>query len=176
MRAFANKSLVNSLAGAVLLFLYAPLLVMAVFSFNDSKFTGLPFNGFTLAWYEKVLTNDTILKSLWASVYVGIGVVILSVLIGLPAAIALDRYEFPGKTAFRRIVMLPIVLPGVITGVALLSFYITMGFRLSLYTIMLGQGRHSRASQSPKFMRVCSSSVSKKKLQSILAPRSSKRF
>jgi spermidine/putrescine transport system permease protein len=140
MRAFANKSLVNGLAGAVLLFLYAPLLVMAFFSFNDSKFTGLPFNGFTLAWYEKVLSSDTILQSLWASVYVGIGVVILSVVIGLPAAIALDRYEFPGKTAFRRIVMLPIVLPGVITGVALLSFYITMGFRLSLYTIMLGQG------------------------------------
>lgn len=140
MRAFGNKPIVAGLAGAVLLFLYAPLLVMAFFSFNASEFTGLPFKGFTLSWYEKVLENETLMRSIGASVYVGIGTVILSMLIGLPAAIALDRYDFPGKAAFRRIVMLPIVLPGVITGVALLSFYITIGFRLSLNTIMLGQG------------------------------------
>jgi len=71
---------------------------------------------------------------------VAAGVVVLSVLFGLPAAIALDRYDFPGKGLFRRIVMLPIVLPGIITGIALLSFYLTVHMRLSLYTIMLGQG------------------------------------
>lgn len=140
MRAFGSKKLINVLAGAVLLFLYAPLLVMAFFSFNDSNYTGLPFNGFTLAWYQKVLASDQIMRSLGASVYVGVGAVMLSVALGLPTAVALDRYDFPGKGVFRRIVMLPIVLPGVITGVALLSFYITIGFRLSLYTIMLGQG------------------------------------
>ncbi|MFD0987980.1 ABC transporter permease [Methyloligella solikamskensis] len=140
MRAFGNKALVLGLALAVLLFLYAPLITMAVFSFNDSNYTGLPFNGFTLEWYAKVFANQQVIDSLWASVFVAAGVVVLSVTLGLPAAIALDRYDFPGKAWFRRVVMLPIVLPGVITGVALLSFYVTVGFQLSLYTIMLGQG------------------------------------
>ncbi|MEG6509006.1 ABC transporter permease [Methyloligella sp. 2.7D] len=140
MRAFGNKALVTILGLAVLFFLYAPLFTMAVFSFNDSNYTGLPFNGFTLEWYAKVFANEQIIRSFGASVFVAVGVVILSVTFGLPAAIALDRYDFPGKAWFRRIVMLPIVLPGVITGVALLSFYVAIGLNLSLYTIMLGQG------------------------------------
>jgi len=140
MRDIGNRGVMWGLAGGVLLFLYAPLIVMAVFSFNDSNYTGLPFNGFTLKWYVKLLHNQQILVSIWNSVYVAIGVVALGVLFGLPAAIALDRHDFPGKEAFRRIVLLPIVLPGVITGVSLLLFYVAMHFRLSLNTIILGQG------------------------------------
>lgn len=140
MRAFGNPVFVTSLASAVLFFLYAPILVIMIFSFNDSQYTGLPFNGFTLRWYVALFNDRQILTSIWNSVYVGLGVVVISVFFGLPAAIALDRYNFPGKTAFRRIVLLPIVLPGIITGVALLSFYLTVSLKLSLHTIMLGQG------------------------------------
>lgn len=140
MRAFGNHTFVVSMVSAVLLFLYLPLLVIVVFSFNDSNFTGLPFNGFTLHWYGELLGDRQIMGSIWNSVYVALGVVVISVLFGLPAAVALDRYEFPGKTVFRRVVMLPIVLPGIITGVALLSFYLTINLSLSLHTIMLGQG------------------------------------
>lgn len=140
MRAFGNRPFVISLASAVMFFLYAPLLVIVIFSFNDSNYTGLPFNGFTLHWYVDLLNNRQIMGSIWNSVFVALGVVAISVLFGLPAAIALDRYEFPGKGLFRRIVLLPIVLPGIITGVALLSFYLILQMKLSLYTIMLGQG------------------------------------
>lgn len=140
MRAIGSPALIWSLAGAVLLFLYAPILVMVVFSFNDSPYTTLPFNGFTLSWYARVLGNEQIMRSIWNSVYVALGVVVLSVFFGLPAAIALDRYEFRGKELFRRIVLLPIVLPGIITGVSLLIFYVALKLKLSLYTIMLGQG------------------------------------
>lgn len=140
MRDIGNRKVMWSLACGVLFFLYAPLIVMAVFSFNDSNYTGLPFNGFTFKWYVKLLQNEQILVSIWNSVYVAVGVVILSVLFGLPAAIALDRHDFPGKEAFRRIVLLPIVLPGVITGVSLLLFYVAMHLKLSLNTIILGQG------------------------------------
>jgi spermidine/putrescine transport system permease protein len=128
------------LATTAMLFLYAPILVIVLFSFNDSQYTGLPFNGFTVRWYEALFGNQDILKSIWNSVYVGFGVVLISVSFGLPAAVALDRYDFPGKGIFRRIVLLPIVLPGVITGIALLSFYLALQFKLSLYTITLGQG------------------------------------
>jgi spermidine/putrescine transport system permease protein len=140
MRAFGNRPLISAIAMAVMLFLYAPILVIILFSLNDSQNTGLPFNGFTLRWYSAVFQNEQILTSIWNSFYVGFGVVIISVAFGLPAAIALDRYEFPGKGLFRRIVLLPIVLPGIITGIALLSFYLMLHFRLSLHTIMLGQG------------------------------------
>lgn len=140
MRAFGNRPLVLTSAISVLAFLYAPIFVLMLFSFNDSQYTGLPFNGFTLHWYGELFADKRMLLSIWNSVYVALGVVVISVLFGLPAAIALDRYEFPGKGIFRRIVMLPIVLPGIITGVALLSFYLTLHLRLSLHTIMLGQG------------------------------------
>jgi spermidine/putrescine transport system permease protein len=126
--------------GSVLAFLYAPLLVMAVFSFNDSPYTGLPFNGLTSRWYVALFQHEQILASIANSVYVAAGVVALSVAFGLPAAVALDRYPFAGKEAFRRIVLLPIALPGVITGVSLLLFYMAVGLRLSLNTIILGQG------------------------------------
>ena len=86
------------------------------------------------------MDHEQILNSIVNSVYVAIGVVLLSVTFGLPAAIALDRHEFPGKEAFRRIVLLPIALPGVITGVSLLLFYMAIGLPLSLNTIILGQG------------------------------------
>jgi len=140
MRELGSRRKAWVLGWSVLVFLYAPLIVMVVFSFNDSSFTSLPFVGFTWRWYAMVLHSDQLLSSAWNSVYVAIGVVILSNLFGLPAAIALDRYDFPGKAWFSRIVLLPIVLPGVITGVALLLFYMALHFELSLYTIMLGQG------------------------------------
>jgi spermidine/putrescine transport system permease protein len=140
MRAIGSRRLSWTLGAGVLAFLYAPLLVMAVFSFNDSPYTGLPFNGLTLHWYSVLLQHEQILASIVNSVYVALGVTALGMLFGLPAAIALDRYEFPGKEAFRRIVLLPVALPGVITGVSLLLFYTVLGLKLSLNTIILGQG------------------------------------
>ncbi len=140
MRALGNRHLAWSLAFAVLAFLYLPLLVMAIFSFNDSSYTGLPFTGITIHWYTDLVENDQIVHSIGASIYVALGVVALSTLFGLPAAIALDRHSFPFKEAFRRIVLLPIALPGVITGVSLLLFYMLIGVKLSLNTIILGQG------------------------------------
>jgi spermidine/putrescine transport system permease protein len=140
VREVGNRKLLWAAGWAVLAFLYLPILVMAFFSFNDSEFTGLPFRGFTLEWYRATFADSQVLRSIWNSIYVAVGAVALSVLFGLPAAIALDRFDFPGKTAFRRIVLLPIVLPGVITGVSLLLFYVLAGIKLSLYTIILGQG------------------------------------
>ena len=140
MREIGNRRLLWATAWSVLAFLYLPILVMALFSFNDSEFTGLPFRGFTLHWYRTMLADSQVLRSIWNSIYVAAGAVTLSVAFGLPAAIALDRYEFAGKSLLRRAVLLPIVLPGVITGVSLLLFYVLLKFKLSLYTVILGQG------------------------------------
>jgi spermidine/putrescine transport system permease protein len=74
------------------------------------------------------------------SLIVAIAAVVLALLFGIPAALALDRAYFPGKKLFRRLVLLPLILPGIITGLSLLIFFVFAGMKLSLVTITLGHG------------------------------------
>ena len=127
-------------AMAVLAFLYVPIATLMVFSFNDNPVTRLPLTGFTFAWYDKALSNPDLMAALWNSVIVGLAAVAICLAIGIPTAFALDRYDFPGKTAFRRLVILPITLPGLITGVSMLTFFRAAGFDLSLGTVIVGHG------------------------------------
>ncbi len=127
-------------AGGGLLFLYTPILVLIIFSFNDNRVTTLPLRGFTLVWYERALTNSDMLAAILNSFYVGISAVALCLLIGVPSAFALDRFDFPGKALFRRFALLPITLPGLITGIAMLNMFRAMGLDLSLMTVILGHG------------------------------------
>ncbi|MEZ5925213.1 MAG: ABC transporter permease [Hyphomicrobiaceae bacterium] len=126
------------LAGSVLAFLYLPIAVLIIFSFNESRSLTLPLTGFTWGWYEKMASNDSLLTAIWNSFYVGIIATALTLAIGVPAAFALDRLEFPGKRLFRRLVLLPLVLPGLITGIAMLNMFRLLGFNLSLETVILG--------------------------------------
>lgn len=132
-----DKSLVT-LVIAVLLYLYLPIAVLMVFSFNDSSQLTLPLQGFTLTWYERMASNRDLLAALWNSLYVALAATALTVIIGVPAALALDRFNFPGKTLFRRLVLLPLVLPGIITGISLLSLFKILGVRLSLEAVIIG--------------------------------------
>ena len=127
-------------AMSVLAFLYVPIATLMVFSFNDNPVTRLPLTGFTLDWYHKALTNPELMTALWNSVIVGLAAVAICLAIGIPTAFALDRYDFPGKTAFRRLVILPITLPGLITGVSMLVFFRAAGVDLSLWTVIVGHG------------------------------------
>lgn len=125
-------------AGLVLVFLYLPVVVLIVFSFNDNVVTTLPLRGFTLGWYEKLFANSDMLAAIGNSFYVASLATLLTLLIGVPAAFALDRASFPGKAVFRRIVVLPLALPGIITGISMLNLFRTLGFNLSLETVILG--------------------------------------
>ncbi len=127
-------------AGLVLLFLYLPVVVLIVFSFNDNVVTTLPLRGFTLDWYERLFANRDMLAAIRNSLHVASFATLLTLLIGVPAAFALDRAEFPGKAVFRRIVVLPLTLPGIITGIAMLNMFRMLGFNLSLNTVILGHG------------------------------------
>ncbi|MEO1194254.1 MAG: ABC transporter permease [Pseudomonadota bacterium] len=140
MRQVGSPALMWSLAGAVMAFLYLPIALVVLFSFNSGESLGLPFEGFSLRWYGEVLENRQILRAALNAFLVAIASTVVAVVFGLPTAIALDRYDFPGKSVFRRIVLLPIVLPGIITGVALLGFFVMMRIPLSLWTIILGLG------------------------------------
>ena len=126
--------------GCVLAFLYAPIATLMIFSFNDNKVMRLPFGDWTLQWYVKAFTNPQLLAAVGNSLIVAVSALAICLVIGIPTALALSRYDFPGKTVFRRLVILPITLPGIITGVSMLSFFSQLGVELSLTTVILGHG------------------------------------
>ena len=127
-------------AVAAFAFLYLPILVLIVYSFNGESVGGFPPHGWTLSWYAQLFEDDALWRSVANSLMVAALAVALAVLFGLPAALALDRVSFPGKAVFRRLVLLPLILPGIITGLSLLILFVAEGMKLSLLTVAVGHG------------------------------------
>lgn len=127
-------------AALVFAFLYLPIVVLIVYSFNGQGVAGFPPRDFTLNWYRILFQDDAIWASVVNSLMVAAASVGISLALGIPAALALDRANFPGKGIFRRLVLLPLVLPGIITGLSLLMLFRQADLRLSLVTVMLGHG------------------------------------
>jgi spermidine/putrescine transport system permease protein len=127
-------------AALVFAFLYLPIVVLIVYSFNGQGVAGFPPRDFTLNWYRILFQDDAIWASVVNSLMVAVASVVISLALGIPAALALDRSSFPGKGIFRRLVLLPLVLPGIITGLSLLMLFRQADVHLSLVTVMLGHG------------------------------------
>jgi spermidine/putrescine transport system permease protein len=127
-------------AGLVFAFIYLPIAVLIVYSFNRAGVGGFPPRHFTFDWYRQLFADSTIWDSVINSLIVAGASVTLALTLGLLAALALDRASFPGKALFRRLVLLPLILPGIITGLSLLMFAVFAGMRLSLLTVFLGHG------------------------------------
>jgi spermidine/putrescine transport system permease protein len=124
----------------VFAFLYLPIAVLILYSFNKDGVGGFPPRQFTLSWYQQLFWDAPIWDSVLNSLLVAAGSVGLSLTLGLLAALGLDRANFPGKSIFRRVVLLPLILPGIITGLSLLMFVVFAGMHLSLLTVFLGHG------------------------------------
>jgi spermidine/putrescine transport system permease protein len=122
----------------VFAFLYLPLFVVVLYSFSATKVNAWPIKGYTLDWYRELMVDDGIHESIRLSIFVGLIAASLAVVLGTLTAFALDRYDFAGKQAIRFFVVLPIVLPGIVTGVAMLSFFTLIGWPLSRWTIIVG--------------------------------------
>ncbi len=122
----------------VYLFLYLPLIVVVLYSFSATRVNAWPIRGYTLSWYRELLADREIHEAVRLSVVVGLIAAGIAVVLGTATALALDRYRFPGKPAIRFFIVLPIVLPGIVTGVALLSFFTLLGWPLSKWTIIVG--------------------------------------
>src|SRR6201988_3308624 len=106
----------------VFAFIYLPIVVLVLYSFNRDGVGGFPPRHFTLDWYRQLFADSAIWDSVLNSLIVAAGAVAVSLTLGLLAALALDRADFPGKPLFRRLVLLPLILPGIITGLSLLLF------------------------------------------------------
>jgi spermidine/putrescine transport system permease protein len=137
----ANRSpLLTACALLVFAFLYLPIVVLIVYSFNRDGVGGFPPKHLTLQWYRLLFSDSAIWDSMLNSLLVAVATVVFSLLFGLLAALALDRATFPGKSIFRRLVLLPLILPGIITGISLLMFAVLAHLQLSLVTVFLGMG------------------------------------
>jgi spermidine/putrescine transport system permease protein len=131
-------ALATAFACGVFAFLYLPIVVLVVYSFNRNGVGGFPPQHWTLEWYRILFADSAMWTAVSNSAIVALSTVVLSMLIGFPAAYALDRYSFPGKGAFQRLVLLPLIVPGVITGISLLLLTVSSGFHLSLITVIFG--------------------------------------
>lgn len=127
-------------AWLVYAFLYLPIVVLVVYSFSGSGVGGFPPSSWTLDWYRQLFGDGALWDSVLNSLIVAGVAVVIALGLGLPAALALDRANFPGKALFRRLVLLPLILPGIITGLSLLMLFVAAGQKLSLVTVTLGHG------------------------------------
>ncbi len=136
----AGSGLLTAHALAVFAFLYLPIAILILYSFNGQGVGGFPPRDLTLNWYRILFTDGPIWDSVLNSLIVAAAAMLIALTFGIPAALALDRAQFPGKALFRRLVLLPLILPGIITGLSLLMLFRIANVKLSLMTIILGHG------------------------------------
>lgn len=128
--------LLGANAGIIYIVLYAPILVLIIFSFNQSSLNAV-WTGFTFHWYDVLFHDTPIGKAATNSLIVGLVSTLVSTVIGTITALGLSRYRFPGKTAFEGLLYLPIIIPEIVMGVSLLLFFVQVKIPLSLTTITL---------------------------------------
>ena len=122
----------------ITILLYLPILLLIVFSFNDSTFLIFPLKGFTLKWYSQLMGADELLRSLYNSLAVGLVSSIIATLLGAMGALAITRFEFKGKNAFLGLAAVPMIIPYVVLGVAMMILFKAAGIPLTLWTVGIG--------------------------------------
>jgi len=125
--------------GITLVFIYVPLVVIALYAFNKSRSQTWPIDGLTTEWFSKALDNPGVRDALWTSIKAGVGATLIALLLGTLASMAVARYRFFGRETISFLVILPIALPGIVTGMALnATFTQVLGVDLSLFTVIVG--------------------------------------
>lgn len=117
------KIVLGAIVAAVLVFMYTPLLLVMVNSFNTARVPGWPLKGLTFDWWPRTFENAAMWTALKNSLLVAAGATAIALLLGTLVAFALQRYKFFGKQSVNLLVVLPIALPGIVTGVALNNTY-----------------------------------------------------
>ena len=125
--------------GITLAFIYIPLIVIAIYAFNESRSQSWPIEGLTLEWFSRAFDNPGVRDALWTSLKAGLGATAIALVLGTLAALAVSRYRFFGREAISFLVILPLALPGIVTGMALNStFTQVLGVELTLFTVIVG--------------------------------------
>lgn len=132
-----NRRFENLFIALVFIFLYIPIFAVILFSFNTSEMN-IVFEGFTLKWYGSFFRNRTLMESLYNTLIIAVSSTVISTLIGTVGAVGLARYEFRGKEIVNMLLYVPIVIPEIVLGVAMLSIYTLVNIPLGLTAMILG--------------------------------------
>jgi putative spermidine/putrescine transport system permease protein len=128
--------------GLTLLFIYVPLFVIAIYAFNENISQTWPIDQYTTKWFRIAWEDDEVRSALGLSLKAAFGATALALVLGLLASLAVARYSFFGKETISFLVILPIALPGIITGLALqatiLNVLAPLGISFSIWTIIIG--------------------------------------
>jgi putative spermidine/putrescine transport system permease protein len=131
--------LLRAAVGVALAFIYVPLIVIAIYAFNAGQTLEWPPPGLTLDWFPKAIENSGARDALMTSVKVGLAATGIALVLGTLASLAVARHRFFGRETVSFLVVLPIALPGIVTGVALSdTFTQVLGISLSLFTVIVG--------------------------------------
>jgi putative spermidine/putrescine transport system permease protein len=125
--------------GITLLFLYVPLIVVGLYAFNGQTIQRWPIQEWSLKWFDKALGNPGVRDALLTSLKAGLGATAIALVLGTAASFAVARYRFFGRDTISFLVVLPIALPGIVTGMALnTTFSQVLGVSLGLFTVIVG--------------------------------------
>jgi putative spermidine/putrescine transport system permease protein len=125
--------------GIALAFIYVPLIVIAIYAFNQSRSQAWPIDGFTLEWFDRAIHNPGVREAFWTSIKAALGATAVALALGTLAALAVSRYRFFGRDTISFLIILPLALPGIVTGMALnATFTQVLGVDLSLFTVIVG--------------------------------------
>ncbi|MDX6223823.1 MAG: putative spermidine/putrescine transport system permease protein, partial [Frankiales bacterium] len=122
----------------IVLFLFLPIAIIVTYAFNPSNVQGWPISGLSTKWFSQTWHNQEMRDALWLSVKAALLATTIALLLGSAAAFAVHRFRFFGREAVSFLIVLPIALPGIITGMALNSFFTFWGIDLSYLTIVVG--------------------------------------
>jgi putative spermidine/putrescine transport system permease protein len=136
------RLLLAAASTVTLLFIYLPILVVIVNSFNPSKVFSWPPRGFSLIWWDKAIADVGVRHAVLTSVKAGLGATLIAIVLGAMIAFAVARYSWFGRNSISFLVILPIALPGIVTGIALNAAFSTVlphiGISFGLLTVVLG--------------------------------------
>jgi putative spermidine/putrescine transport system permease protein len=125
-------------ATLIILFLFFPIVIIMLYAFNPSNVQSWPLSGLSTRWFSSTWHNGEVRQALWLSLRAGLLATGIATILGTMAAFAVDRFRFFGREAVSLLLVLPIALPGIITGMALNSFISFNGLNFSLLTIVVG--------------------------------------
>ena len=123
---------------AVLAFIYLPLIVIAIYAFNSSTNQAWPIPGLSLQWFQRALEQSGVREALWTSIQAGLVATAIALVLGSLAAFAVQRYRFFGRETISLLLVLPLALPGIVTGLALNAAFNTADVPFGLMTIVIG--------------------------------------
>jgi len=134
----AIRILLRIASSAVLVFLYLPLVILTIYAFNPSRLQVWPPTGFTLYWFGEAANNPAVITAVANSLFVATVATSIALVLGTLASLAVQRYDFFGRQTISFFLVLPIALPGVVTGIALRTSFVTFGIEFGLFTIIVG--------------------------------------